>query len=95
MLITRDKVNLLFGVIYSPSAIAIAPVVTQAKTPLIISNAGTAWITALSPYIVRFSFSMWHDSYAMGRYAADKLNCKTAAMACTDFPRARTPPKPS
>jgi len=85
-LITRDKVNLLFGVIYSPSAIAMAPVVTQAKVPFIISNAGTAWITTLSPYIVRFSFSMWHDGYAMGSYAADKLKCKTAATAYTDFP---------
>jgi len=85
-LITRDKVNLLFGVIYSPSAIAMAPLVTQAKVPFIISNAGTAWITTLSPYIVRFSFSMWHDGYAMGRYAAENLKCKTAATAYTDFP---------
>src|SRR5580700_1068464 len=33
-LITRDKVKLLAGVVFSPSAIAIAPVVTQAKVPL-------------------------------------------------------------
>ncbi len=85
-LITRDKVNLLFGVVYSPSAIAMAPVVTQAKVPFIITNAGTAWITTLSPYIVRFSFSMWHDGYAMGTYAENKLKCKTAATAYTDFP---------
>ena len=63
-----------------------APVVTQGKTPFIIANAGTAWITQLSPYIVRFSFSMWHDGYAMGTYAADKIKCKTAATAYTDFP---------
>ncbi len=85
-LITRDKVNLLFGVVFSPSAIAMAPVVTQAKVPFIITNAGTAWITTLSPYIVRFSFSMWHDGYAMGTYAENKLKCKTAATAYTDFP---------
>lgn len=85
-LITRDKVNLLFGVIFSPSAIAMAPLVTQAKVPFIITNAGTAWITTLSPYIVRFSFSMWHDGYAMGTYAENKLKCKTAATAYTDFP---------
>jgi branched-chain amino acid transport system substrate-binding protein len=85
-LITRDKVNLLFGVVFSPSAIAMAPVVTQAKVPFIITNAGTAWITTLSPYIVRFSFSMWHDGYAMGAYAENKLKCKTAATAYTDFP---------
>ena len=85
-LITRDKVNLILGVVYSPSAIAMAPVVTQAKVPFVIANAGTAWITTLSPYIVRFSFSMWHDGYAMGTYAADKLKCKTAISAYTDFP---------
>lgn len=85
-LITRDKVNMIFGVVYSPSAIAMAPVMTQAKVPFIISNAGTAWITTLSPYIVRFSFSMWHDGYAMGTYAENNLKCKTAATAYTDFP---------
>ena len=85
-LITQEKVNLLFGVIYSPSAIAMAPVLTQAKVPLVITNAGTAWITMLSPYIVRFSFSMWHDGYAMGTFAHNTLKCKTAASAYTDFP---------
>src|ERR1700719_3844923 len=85
-LITRDKVKLLTGVVFSPSAIAMAPVVTQAKVPLVIANAGTAWITNLSPYIVRLSFSMWHPAYAMGTYAAEKLGCKTAATGYTDFP---------
>ena len=85
-LITRDKVNLILGVVYSPSAIAMAPVLTQAKVPFIIANAGTAWIPQLSPYIVRFSFSMWHDGYAMGTFAENKLKCKTAATAYTDFP---------
>ena len=85
-LITRDKVKLILGVIFSPSAIAMAPVMTQAKTPLVISNAGTAWITMLSPYIVRFSFSMWHDAFPMGTYAAKDLKCSTAAMGYTDFP---------
>jgi branched-chain amino acid transport system substrate-binding protein len=85
-LITRDKVKLIMGVIFSPSAIAMAPVMTQAKIPLVITNAGTAWITMLSPYIVRFSFSMWHDAYPMGTYAAKDLGCSTAAMGYTDFP---------
>ena len=85
-LITRDKVKLILGVVFSPSAIAIAPVMTQAKIPLVITNAGTAWITTLSPYIVRFSFSMWHDAFPMGTYAAKELKCSTAAMGYTDFP---------
>jgi branched-chain amino acid transport system substrate-binding protein len=85
-LITRDKVKLILGVVFSPSAIAMAPVMTQAKIPLVIANAGTAWITTLSAYIVRFSFSMWHDAYPMGTYAAKDLKCSTAAMGYTDFP---------
>jgi branched-chain amino acid transport system substrate-binding protein len=85
-LIVSDKVNLLLGVVFSPSAIAIAPVATQAKIPFVVANAGTAWITTLSPYIVRMSFSMWHFGYPMGTYAADELKCKTAAMGYTDFP---------
>jgi branched-chain amino acid transport system substrate-binding protein len=85
-LITNDKVKIVTGFSFSPSAIAAAPVVTQAKVPMFISNAGTAWITNLSPYIVRFSFSMWHHGYPMGTYAAEKLGCKTAAMGYTDFP---------
>ena len=85
-LITNDKVQILAGFAFSPSAIALAPVVTQAKVPMVIANAGTAWITNLSPYIARLSFSMWHHGYPMGAYAFDKIGCKSAALAYTDFP---------
>ena len=85
-LITNDKVQLVTGFVFSPSAIALAPTITQAKVPMVIANAGTAWITNLSPYIVRLSFSMWHPAFPMGAYAHDKVGCKTAAVAYTDFP---------
>jgi branched-chain amino acid transport system substrate-binding protein len=85
-LITRDKVQMIAGIVFSPSAIAVAPVMTQAKIPLLIGNAGTAWITNLSPYIARLSFSMWSTGYPMGTYAAKNLDCKTAAMGYTDYP---------
>jgi branched-chain amino acid transport system substrate-binding protein len=29
---------------------------------------------------------MWHPAFPMGAYAFDKIGCKTAAMAYTDFP---------
>ena len=85
-LITNDKVQILTGFVFSPSAIALAPVVTQAKVPMVIANAGTAWITNLSPYYVRLSFSMWHPAYPMGSYAFNTIGCKSAAVAYTDFP---------
>lgn len=84
-MMVNDKVKILTGVTFSPSAIVLAPVVTQAKVPMVIANAGTAWITNLSPYIVRLSHSMWHAAHPMGAYAA-KNGCKTAAVAYTDFP---------
>jgi branched-chain amino acid transport system substrate-binding protein len=85
-LITNDKVQILTGFVFSPSAIALAPVVTQAKVPMVIANAGTAWITNLSPYYARLSFSMWHTAFPMGAYAMKNVGCKTAAVAYTDFP---------
>jgi branched-chain amino acid transport system substrate-binding protein len=85
-LVTRDQVQLITGFIFSPNAMASAPLATQAKVPMLVLNAGTAWITNLSPYVSRVSFSMWHSGFPMGEYAAGKLGCKTAAVGYTDYP---------
>ncbi len=85
-LVTRDKVKILTGYTYSPNAIASASLATQAKVPMILVNAATAWIPSLSPYIARVSWTMWQAAYPMGTYAANKLGCKTAAIGYTDFP---------
>jgi branched-chain amino acid transport system substrate-binding protein len=85
-LIAQEKVDLLTGFIYSPDAIASAPLATAAKKPMVIMNAGTAWITNLSPMISRVSFSMWHAGHAMGEAAAKSLKAKTAVVGYTDYP---------
>ena len=85
-LITQDKVDILTGFIYSPDAIASAALVTEAKKPMVIMNAGTAWITNLSPMISRVSFSMWHSGFAMGEAAAKIVHAKTAVVGYTDYP---------
>jgi branched-chain amino acid transport system substrate-binding protein len=85
-LITQEKVDILAGFVYSPDAIASAPLVTEAKKPMVVMNAGTAWITNLSPMISRVSFSMWHSGYAMGEAAVKSLKAKTAVIGYTDFP---------
>jgi branched-chain amino acid transport system substrate-binding protein len=82
-LVVRDKVNLLAGVIFTPNALAIAPIATEAKVPFIIMNAGTAVITTRSPYIVRASFTLWQASYPLGQWAAKKF--KTAYVIVSDF----------
>ncbi len=85
-LITRQKVDMLTGFVFSPNAMASAPLITQGKVPMVIMNAGTAWIPSLSPYIVRVSFTMWHAGYPMGGYAMNKLGCKTAVIGYTNYP---------
>jgi len=85
-LIAQDKVDILAGFIYSPDAIASAALVTEAKKPMVIMNAGTAWITNLSPMISRVSFSMWHAGHAMGEAAAKTMKAKTAVVGYTDYP---------
>jgi branched-chain amino acid transport system substrate-binding protein len=82
-LVVRDKVDLLAGVIFTPNAMAIAPVATEAKVPFVIMNAGTSVISTRSPYIVRTSFTLWQASYPLGQWAAKKF--KTAYSLVSDF----------
>ncbi len=85
-LLTQDNVDVLAGWVYSPNAIASAPIVSAGKKLAVIMNAGTAHITNMSPYFVRTSFSMWHAGYAMGEVAAKQLGAKTAVVGYSDFP---------
>jgi branched-chain amino acid transport system substrate-binding protein len=82
-LVVRDKVNLLAGVIFTPNAMAMAPIATEAKVPFVIMNAGTSVITTRSPYMVRTSFTLWQSSYPLGKWASKKF--KTAYTLVSDF----------
>src|SRR5271163_364717 len=85
-LLTQDKVDVLAGWVYSPDAIASAPVVNAGKKLAVIMNAATSFITNMSQDYVRTSFTMWHSSYALGEQAAKTLHAKTAVVAYTDYP---------
>src|SRR5688572_19000356 len=82
-LIVREKVSLLTGVIFTPNALAMAPLSTEAKVPFIIMNAGTAMITTRSPYIARVSFTLWQSSHPLGQWAAKKF--KRAYTLVSDY----------
>jgi branched-chain amino acid transport system substrate-binding protein len=69
-LIVRDRVQILAGAALSPQAFTLAPMLTQAKVPLVVMNASTASITRESPYIVRTSTTLWQTSYTLGQWAA-------------------------
>jgi branched-chain amino acid transport system substrate-binding protein len=82
-LIVRDRVNLLTGVVWTPNAAAIAPLTAEAKVPFFIMNAGASAITTMSPYVARFSFTLWQSAYPMGQWAAKKF--KRVYIAVSDF----------
>jgi branched-chain amino acid transport system substrate-binding protein len=88
-LLTQDRVDVLAGFTYTPDVIASAPVITAGKKLAVITNAGTSFITNLSPYFVRTSFTLWQSSYVMGEAAAKTLHAKTAVVAYTDYPPGR------
>jgi branched-chain amino acid transport system substrate-binding protein len=82
-LIVRDKVNFLTGFIWTPNAMAAAPLITESKTPLVIMNAAASVITTRSPYFVRMSFTLWQPAYQVGIWAARKY--KRAYTMVSDF----------
>src|SRR6266699_127601 len=83
-LITRERVQILLGVILSPVAAAIAPLTAQAKVPLVITNAGGVAIPRISPYVARVSLTLWQQAYPLGKWAAQK-GWKKAYTAVSDF----------
>ena len=82
-MIVRDKPDFLTGFIWTPNAMAVAPLLTESKTPLVIMNAAASVITERSPYIVRVSLTLWQPSYHLGIWAAKKY--KRAYTMVTDF----------
>ena len=84
-LLTRDRVQLLTGIVLSPVAAAVAPMTAEAKVPLLldIAAAGAA-IPRLSPYVVRISFTLWQQAYPIGKWASEQ-GWKTGYTAVSDF----------
>ncbi len=83
-LVTRDNVDILAGFGLTPNAMAVAPVATQAKKPMVIMNAATSIITTRSPYIVRVSHTMPQNSQPMALWAA-KNGIKRVYTLVSDF----------
>jgi branched-chain amino acid transport system substrate-binding protein len=83
-LIVRDKVSFLVGFAVTPTALAVAPLATEAKVPTIVANAGTSIITERSPYILRTSFTLAQSSVIIGEWAA-KNGIKKVVTIVSDY----------
>ncbi len=82
--LVQDKVDILAGFGLTPSALAVAPLATQAKKAMVIMNAATSVITTKSPYIVRLSHTLPQISAPMATYAA-KQGIKKVYTLVADF----------
>ena len=83
-LIIQDHVDMLAGLLITPNAIAVGDLSTQAKIPLLVSNASTAGIMASNPYMSRFSFTNGQLTAPLGDWAL-KHKIKTALIIYADF----------
>lgn len=83
-LILRDHVQFLTGFVFSPDALSVADIITQAKMPTIITNAATGFIVRKSPYYVRVSFTLQQESAPLGTWAA-RSGIKTVDSVIADY----------
>jgi len=83
-LVTNDKVAFLAGFGITPSAMATAPIATQAKVPEVVMAAGTSAITESSPFVVRTSFTLAQSAVPMADWAA-KNGIKKVVTMVSDY----------
>lgn len=83
-LIVQDKVDALLGIDYTPNAIAVAGVSTQAKKPFFIVNAATSNIVKTQPYSVRFGPTTPQLTIPYARWAY-KAGFRTAYVMFQDY----------
>ncbi|CAN7772583.1 ABC transporter substrate-binding protein [Variovorax sp. LjRoot84] len=83
-LIVKDKVDYLGGFVFTPNAMAVAPLIQQSQTPTVIFNAATSAITEKSDYFIRTSYTLWQVTVPLARWAAGQ-GLKKVVTAVTDF----------
>jgi branched-chain amino acid transport system substrate-binding protein len=83
-LVVNDKVAVLAGFGLTPSALATAPIATQAKVPEVVMAAGTSSITEASPFVVRTSFTLAQSSVPMAEWAF-KNGVKKVVTLVSDY----------
>ena len=81
-LLQQDKVTILVGIVNSAVALGVRDLVTDAKVPLIIANAGANAITGdqRSDYVWRTSFTNGEVAGALGAYVARGELCDGKAF---------------
>jgi branched-chain amino acid transport system substrate-binding protein len=83
-LVVADKVDALAGFAITPSALAVAPIATQSRTPMVVMSAAASAITEASPYVVRTSFTVAQVSVPLADYVT-KNGMRKLVTLVTDY----------
>lgn len=83
-LVVQDNVDFLVGSTFTPTAIAIESVSTQAKKPFCIVNAAGTNIVEKAPYTIRLGVTMPQIAVPLAKWAA-KNGIKTVYTIVTDY----------
>ncbi|MCK0745204.1 ABC transporter substrate-binding protein [Chromohalobacter nigrandesensis] len=83
-LIVQEQVDYLGGFVFTPNALAVAPLINKAKTPAVIFNAATSAITQQSDYFVRTSYTTPQVSVPVAVYAKEEGIDKVVTLV-TDY----------
>ena len=83
-LLIREQVDYLGGFVFTPNALAVAPLIDRAKKPAVIFNAATSIITEQSDYFVRTGFTLWQVTVPLAEWAYDQ-GIRTVVTAVSDY----------
>lgn len=83
-LLIQSHVKILTGFGLTPNAIAVAPVGTAFKVPMVLMNATSSSVTAKSPYMVRTSHAM-QSGAVMAKWAYTHADVHRAYILVADY----------
>jgi len=83
-LIVNERVDYLGGLVFTPNAMAVAPLIQQSRTPTVIFNAATSSITPRSDYFVRTSYTLWQVTTPLAQWA-HKQGYQKVVTAVMDY----------
>src|SRR5580692_419278 len=82
-MIVNERVGLV-GIGITPTSLAIAPLVTEARMPTLVLSSGASVTVTKSPYMVRAGFVVAQQSWIMAEWAA-KNGSKRAVTLVNDW----------
>ena len=83
-MIVNDKVDIC-GVGITPTALSIAPIVTEAKKVTLVMSSGASITTAKSPYFVRAGFLLPPQSWILAEWAFKNAGSKRVVTLVNDW----------